>query len=126
MSVPKPNAAGVRVYHPDGIEEDKTRCAESVYSGGREMCFYQCSRKRGFGPEGIYCRQHNPAAVAARKKEADRRAYLRWYLPLKISAAKSEVVAAARQLVREGRKGGAWQKVQRAVSALDALIAEGG
>lgn len=31
---------------------------------------HQCSRKRGFGPDGAYCRQHDPDAVKKRQSEA--------------------------------------------------------
>jgi hypothetical protein len=34
----------------------------------------QCSRKRGHGPEQAYCKQHDPAAVKARR-EANRAKY---------------------------------------------------
>jgi hypothetical protein len=43
------------------IIEDPTRCIETVYSGfGRWSSFhpFQCSRKRGFGKDGLYCTQH--------------------------------------------------------------------
>lgn len=43
--------------NPEGIPEDETCCIESVvdYSGWHT---YQCSRKRGYGPNGDYCKQH--------------------------------------------------------------------
>lgn len=43
------------------IKEDPTRCVEVVYGGfGRWSSFhpFQCSRKRGFGLMGLYCKQH--------------------------------------------------------------------
>ena len=49
--------------------EDKTRCIIEVCEPGRGINFYQCRRKHGFGPKGEYCRQHDPAAVAARGKK---------------------------------------------------------
>ncbi|MHA1168688.1 MAG: hypothetical protein ACTSRU_12750 [Candidatus Hodarchaeales archaeon] len=40
-----------------GIQEDILRCvAEVVDSGG--WLTYQCSRKRGHGYKGLYCKQH--------------------------------------------------------------------
>lgn len=38
-----------------GVLEDQTRCIESVMDNyiGR-----QCGRKRGFGKDGLYCKQH--------------------------------------------------------------------
>jgi hypothetical protein len=42
---------------PKGQSEDPTRCIEEVWPiGGWNP--YQCSRKRGHGPDGLYCKQH--------------------------------------------------------------------
>ncbi len=51
-----------RVYgrwagNPNGILEDVTRCVEAVY-GHRDYHSRQCSRTRGHGPDGLYCKQH--------------------------------------------------------------------
>ena len=42
---------------PDGVPEDELRCIESVYGAGRYMSG-QCSRKRGHGFLGNFCKQH--------------------------------------------------------------------
>jgi len=51
-----------RVYgkwagNPSGVPEDEECCIEAVWDkfswGGR-----QYSRKRGYGPDGLYCKQH--------------------------------------------------------------------
>ena len=55
---------------PKGRPEDIHLCITEVYVPGRGI-FFQCLRKRGFGPDGLYCRQHDPDAVRAR---ADARA----------------------------------------------------
>lgn len=51
--------------NPTGVAEDPKRCVKSLmdrwHPGG-----YQCTRPRGHGPDGCYCKQHDPAAVAAR------------------------------------------------------------
>jgi len=47
---------GVWGGRPKGIPEDPSRCIEEVY-GGRWI-HHQCSRKRGHGPDGLYCKQH--------------------------------------------------------------------
>ena len=39
----------------DGVPEDKTRCVASVPS---QWITAQCSRKRGHGMDGLYCKQH--------------------------------------------------------------------
>lgn len=59
-----------RVYNQWGgrpREEDAARCIEYVWDGWRN---HQCSRKRGHGPDRLYCKQHDPDAVAARRKAA--------------------------------------------------------
>lgn len=48
--------------NPKGIKEDPVRCIEEV-EDSTGWFFYQCQRKRGFGPKGAYCWQH------ARKRE---------------------------------------------------------
>jgi hypothetical protein len=75
--VPKPDETGRRSYavwsgSPKGTPEDITRCVESVYDGGRSMIPHQCYRKRGFGTDGLYCKQHDPDTV--KKREQDRTA----------------------------------------------------
>jgi hypothetical protein len=43
--------------NPTGIPEDKTKCVAEVtdFTGWHQ---YQCSRKRGHGSKGEYCKQH--------------------------------------------------------------------
>jgi hypothetical protein len=43
--------------NPKGNAEDKTRCVEVVMNTG-EWHFHQCFRKRGFGKNKEYCKQH--------------------------------------------------------------------
>lgn len=51
---------------PNGVPENKENCVECVYpKTGFPICA-QCSRKRGHGPDGLYCKQH--------AKRAERRA----------------------------------------------------
>ena len=50
-----------RVYdkwggNPKGTPEDTTRCIKGVSDG--RFHSYQCSRRRGHGPDGLYCKQH--------------------------------------------------------------------
>ena len=42
----------------DTIKEDIKRCRGSVWSGFGGMVAYQCSRRRGFGDDKGYCKQH--------------------------------------------------------------------
>jgi len=39
--------------------EDKTRCIERVWGTERFSTYHQCQRKRGHGPDGLYCKQHS-------------------------------------------------------------------
>ena len=44
-------------YGREGMLEDPTRCISSIVS--RETLYsWQCSRKRGHGKGGLYCKQH--------------------------------------------------------------------
>jgi len=43
---------------PIGQAEDKTRCIEEVYPHDNSWIPYQCHRKRGYGKDGLYCKQH--------------------------------------------------------------------
>ena len=40
---------------PAGTPEDPTRCIEQVWSN---MVGQQCGRRRGYGKDGQYCKQH--------------------------------------------------------------------
>ena len=48
---------GVWPGNPNGVPEDPERCIEDVLPSGGWFP-YQCSRKRGHGPDGCYCKQH--------------------------------------------------------------------
>jgi len=43
--------------NPKGTPEDPTRCIAEVrdFTGWH---YLQCSRKRGYGPNGLFCKQH--------------------------------------------------------------------
>lgn len=57
--------------NPVGIKPDPERCCESIWTKERWSRHQQCGRRRGFGPEKAYCKQHDPDAVAARKAVAE-------------------------------------------------------
>ena len=44
--------------NPSGNKYDENDCAYEVWEQGRVINAYQCSRKNGYGPEGLYCKQH--------------------------------------------------------------------
>jgi len=41
---------------PKGIPYDPERCAWEIF--GPRVVSYQCTRKNGHGPDGLYCAQH--------------------------------------------------------------------
>ena len=43
--------------NPEGVPENEANCVQELYNRN-DWHFYQCSRKRGHGPNGEYCRQH--------------------------------------------------------------------
>ena len=108
----QPNAP--RVYRqwsgsPKGTPEDPKRCIEEVADGGMSPLAHQCYKKRGHGPGGLYCVQHNPEAVAERRRKADERAAERFrqsaYGQLKgARAEKAKLVAALERLCRAGEE----------------------
>lgn len=73
MQIAKPRRYGAWAGNPAGRAEDPTKCIHALFDryhpGG-----YQCTRKRGHGPEGLHCKQHDPVAVKA-KSDAKWAAY---------------------------------------------------
>lgn len=43
---------------PNGIAENPNQCIVEVGGRDRWINFYQCNRKRGFGKDGLFCKQH--------------------------------------------------------------------
>ena len=69
---------GIRIYgswggNPNGTKEDVTKCIENVIGNERGAISHQCDRKRGHGEGGLYCKQHDPKAAAARRAESSRK-----------------------------------------------------
>lgn len=48
---------GIFAGNPKGIPEDTTKCVEEVQTQ-YDVIGHQCDRKRGYGPNGLYCKQH--------------------------------------------------------------------
>ncbi len=63
-----PEKYGAWAGFPKGHAPDFARCCVKIF-GGRSSPpgGYQCQRSRGHGPDGAYCKQHDPAAVKARQ-----------------------------------------------------------
>lgn len=56
-----------------GIEkraEDPALCIQGVHQQ-HSWGVFQCKRKRGRGPDGLYCKQHDPEARKARQTVKD-------------------------------------------------------
>ena len=45
-------------WDENGEKEDKTRCIKAVFPDRPSFVTYQCKRKRGYGKNGEYCKQH--------------------------------------------------------------------
>jgi hypothetical protein len=57
-------------YRSTGVSRsyDPTKCVEAVSRHvGRWPTQHQCKRDPGFGPDGLYCKQHDPDARAAKR-----------------------------------------------------------
>ena len=48
----------MRVYGMYEVLEDATRCFWAVREPPHYVHEYQCRRKRGHGPDGLFCKQH--------------------------------------------------------------------
>lgn len=71
--VPLPNTGGVRIYgqsaaNPRGDKERKDNCLAEPYSC-HSFVSMQCTRKRGHGPDGLFCKQHAKMIEKAKEKE---------------------------------------------------------
>lgn len=73
-----PNAYGQWAGNPSGVSPDYKRCCEEVRSPDRWGHYHQCAKPRGHGPNEAYCKQHDPVAVAARKKASRERGDREW------------------------------------------------
>lgn len=51
-----PKVYGQWSGNPRGIPAKPDQCIKSVY--GDRWIPHQCTRKRGHGPKGMYCKQH--------------------------------------------------------------------
>lgn len=61
---------GAWAGNPQGRAPDLTRCCETVHRQG-DWISTQCNRKRGYGPDKAYCKQHDPEAVKARREASE-------------------------------------------------------
>lgn len=52
--------------NPKGHKEDQGCCVAEVGMGDRWPIGRQCARKRGHGPDALYCKQHAAALASGR------------------------------------------------------------
>ena len=53
----------------NGHPENPVHCIKEVWpADGRSMIPYQCRRQRGYGPDGLYCKQHAKLAEQRRPR----------------------------------------------------------
>lgn len=63
MWIPEPETDGLRRYrkwagNPKGNKENTGFCIAVVHDTGHSPLSHQCNKKRGHGPDGLYCKQH--------------------------------------------------------------------
>lgn len=73
-----PKSYGAWAGDPKGHAPNFTRCCAEVCSRERFSRFYQCTKPRGHGPDGAYCKQHDPVVAKVRKDAAAARGKDRW------------------------------------------------
>ena len=77
---------------------DFARCADRVYSSDAWSGTKQCSRKNGHGPDGAFCKQHDPVALAAKRVARDAAWRREWDQKARESAFTAESKAAIRAI----------------------------
>ena len=53
--------------YPSGSAEDPKCCIAEVWSRESYSHGHQCNRPRGHGKDGLYCKQHDPETVEAKR-----------------------------------------------------------
>jgi hypothetical protein len=81
-----------------GVRPDFARCADTVSSGSIWHGSKQCSRKNGHGPDGAFCKQHDPQALAAKRVARDAAWRREWDQKARKSAFTSESKNAIRAI----------------------------
>lgn len=113
-----PKSYGAWAGDPKGHEPDFTRCCVGVWSKERWSREGQCARKNGFGPDGAYCKQHDPAVKKAREDEARARWTKKWNAEryqwhgrtffdalVKIADGHNDARGVAQEVIKEFRSG---------------------
>lgn len=87
--------------NPKGTPYDPKYCCEEVgrNQGGWTM-FGQCQKKPGHGPDGLYCRIHEPEYEKNRRAERDKKDKERWDLKFKPYKDKDSFLEALRKIAK--------------------------
>lgn len=101
----------------------ESRCCATVFEGLRR---YGCSRRATVEENGrLYCRQHSPSAVEARRQHwngvYDARGRVAATLAARDSAIRSARTAVIRAATDAAHQRGSWDDVCAAVAALEKL-----
>jgi hypothetical protein len=74
---PKTRAEAEKLIYGCGISKrpyDPAHCADEVNIGDSRWSRYaQCSRKPGHGPDGLFCKQHDPAYIQRKRDEREKK-----------------------------------------------------
>ena len=88
------NSYGINIKH----KPDFTKCAECVHGDGVWPSWHQCTRKNGHGPEGAWCKMHDPVARKAKQAARDAKWQSDWDREKALNNAKAALVPALRAI----------------------------
>ena len=54
----EPRIYGAWAGNPKGVKQNSEQCIEEIYPKDGQWIPWQCKRKKGFGEDGLYCKQH--------------------------------------------------------------------
>lgn len=104
---PKSRAEAQRRTYGHGLwgkeKFNPARCAYEVASGYRAPTWNQCTRKPGYGPDQLYCKQHDPATIAAKRAARERAYHQRVAFELRPYRQRDQAIALLKRVVREAR-----------------------
>lgn len=67
---------GAWAGNPNGLPPDFSRCCETVQS---DHVSRQCGKRNGHGPDGAYCKTHDPDAVKRRREASNYLFHKKYY-----------------------------------------------
>ena len=79
-------------------EPDFNKCAENVRAEGSWPQYNQCTHKNGHGPEGAWCKMHDPVARKAKQAARDAKWRSDWDREKALNNANAALVPALRAI----------------------------